>query len=194
LLFGALALPAWGRLIERYGARPVLLVAVPLWALAGLPWIFVTEETRWLLFVVWALTGALNAAIVLAQLNLLMKLLPARAKGFAVGCNIAAAALGTAVAPIIAGQILARALQSGWAPATVYHGFFAFMPVFAGLSLLLLRRVEEPRAAPVEYVVGALRNVRLLAGTLGLGFLATALFTPRGKGRKSGDEGIGGQS
>jgi len=185
LLFGALALPAWGRLIERFGARPVLLVAVPLWALAGLPWIFVTRETHWLLFVVWALTGATNAGIVLAQLNLLMKLMPAGAKGFAVGCNIAAAALGTALAPIFAGQLLAWALAGGWAVNTVYHVFFAFMPLFAGLTLLLMHRVREPRSAPVEHVVGALRNIRMLAGTLGLGFLAQALFTPRGKGRKS---------
>jgi len=185
LLFGALALPAWGRLIERFGARPVLLVAVPFWAIAGLPWVFVTRETHWLLYVVWALVGAINAGIVLAQLNLLMKLLPAGAKGFAVGCNIAAAALGTAIAPIAAGQLLQWALDGGWAADTVYHVFFAFMPVFAVLSLLLLRRVKEPRSMPVEHVVGALRNIRMLAGTLGLGFLAQALFTPRGKGQKS---------
>lgn len=185
LLFGALALPAWGRLIERFGARPVLLVAIPLWAAASLPWTGVTRETSWLLFVVWALTGAINGGIVLAQLNLLMTLLPAGAKGFAVGCNLAAAALSTALAPIIAGQALAWALGRGWAPGAVYHGFFALLPVGAGLSLLLLRRVPEPRAAPVEHVVGALRNVRLLAGTLGLGFLAQMLVTPRGAGRKS---------
>jgi len=185
LLFGAFALPAWGRLIERFGARPVLLVGVPLWAIASLPWIFITRETQWLLYVVWALTGAINAGIVLAQLNLLMKLMPSGAKGFAVGCNIAAAALGTALAPIAGGQLLSWALVGGWAVDTVYHVFFACMPVCAGLSLLLLRRVREPRSAPVEHVVGALRNIRMLAGTLGLGFLAQALFTPRGKGQKS---------
>jgi predicted MFS family arabinose efflux permease len=155
-----------------------------LWALASLPWIIVTRETHWLLFVVWALTGAINAGIVLAQLNLLMKLMPPGAKGFAVGCNIAAAALGTALAPIFAGQLLTWALV-GWKADAVYHVFFAFMPIFAGMTLLLMRRVKEPRSAPVEHVVGALRNVRMLAGTLGLGFLAQALFTPRGKGQKS---------
>ena len=185
LLFGAMALPAWGRLIERFGARPVLLVGVPLWALASVPWLFVTRETHWLLFLVWALTGAINAGIVLAQLNLLMKLMPAGAKGFAVGCNIAAAALGTALAPIFAGQLLTWALAGVWETDTVYHVFFAFMPLCAGMTLMLLRRVKEPRSAPVEHVVGALRNVRMLAGTLGLGFLAQALFTPRGKGQKS---------
>src|SRR5690606_38887948 len=42
LTFGALALPAWGKLLDRFGARPVLACAVPLWALVGLPWAFVT--------------------------------------------------------------------------------------------------------------------------------------------------------
>ena len=57
--------------------------------------------------------------------------------------------------------------------------------MFATGAVLFLRRVQEPQAAPVEHVVGALRNFRVLAATLGLGFLAQTLFTPRGEGRKS---------
>lgn len=185
LLFGALALPAWGRLIDRFGARPVLFCAVPLWAVVNVPWAFMTPATRGLLFAVWALTGAVNAGIVIAQLNLLMKLMPAGAKGVAVGVNLAAAALGTALAPIAAGQVLAWALARGWPAITVYHAFFVLLPPCAGLTLLFLRRVREPEAAPVEHVVGALRNFRTLAGALGLGFLAQTLFTPRGRGRRN---------
>lgn len=185
LLFGALALPAWGRLIDRFGARPVLFCAVPLWALVNVPWAFLTRDMRGLLFAVWAFTGAVNAGIVLAQLNLLMKLMPAGAKGVAVGVNLAAAALGTALAPIAAGQGLAWALARGWPALTVYHAFFVTLPLCAGLTLLFLRRVREPEAAPVEHVVGALRNFRTLAGALGLGFLAQTLFTPRGKEHRS---------
>ncbi len=185
LLFGALAMPAWGRLLNRFGARPVLFCAVPLWAMVNLPWSFLTRETFWMLYPLWAFTGAINAGIVLAQLNLLMKLLPPGVRGLAVGSNMAAASLGTALSPIAAGQILAWALASGWASQTVFHAFFMMLPVFAGLTLLLLRRVREPQAAPVEHVVGALRNVRTLAGALGLGFLAQTLFTPRGAGRRN---------
>lgn len=186
LLFGALALPAWGRLIDRHGARPVLMCAVGFWAVAGLPWIFVTRETSWLLYVTWALAGTANAGIALGQLNLLMKLVPAGAKSLAVGLNTAAAALGMAVAPILAGKLLTWALgHPEWPADAVFHGFFLTLPLFATGAVLFLRRVQEPRAAPVEHVVGALRNFRVLAATLGLGFLAQTLFTPRGEGRKS---------
>lgn len=185
LLFGALALPAWGKLLERFGARPVLFCAVPLWALVNVPWAFITRESVWLLYPVWAFTGAINAGIVLAQLNLLMKLMPAEVKGLAVGCNIAATALGTALAPIIVGHGLAWGFARGWTTEQVYHVLFLTLPLAAGVTLLLLRRVREPRAAPVEHVVGALRNFRTLAGALGLGFLAQTLFTPRGAQRRS---------
>ncbi len=185
LLFGALALPAWGRLLDRYGARPVLFNAVALWALIGLPWAFVTKDTQWLLFVVWAFTGAVNAGIVVGQLNLLMKLVPPNCKTLAVGLNIAAGSVGTAIAPIVTGHLLEAVMARGWTELQTYHAFFATMPLFAIGVLLLLRRVEEPRAAPVNHVLGALRNARTLGAALGLGFISQSLFTPRGPGRRS---------
>ncbi|MCF3648229.1 MFS transporter [Synoicihabitans lomoniglobus] len=185
LLFGALALPAWGKLLDRFGARPVLVCAVALWALVGTPWAFVTRDTQWLLYVVWALTGAVNAGIVIGQLNLLMKLVPAESKALAVGLNIAAASVGTAIAPILTGQLLEHLFARGWTGLQAYHAFFMTMPVLAIGVLVLLRRVQEPRSAPVEHVLGALRNFRTLGAALGLGFISQSLFTPRGKGKRS---------
>ena len=185
LLFGALSLPAWGKLLDTYGARPVLMCAVPLWALVSLPWAFVTRETQGLLYVVWALTGAVNAGIVIGQLNLMMKLMPKESKALAVGVSIAAASVGTAIAPILTGQLLEVLFAKGWTEIEAYHGFFATMPVMAIVVIVLLRRVQEPKAARVEHVLGALRNVRTLGAALGLGFLSQTLFTPRGKGRRT---------
>jgi MFS family permease len=185
LLFGALALPAWGKLLDRYGARPVLFCAVALWAAVGLPWAFVTKETQWILYVVWAFTGAVNAGIVVGQLNLLMKLVPPDCKALAVGVNIAAGSVGTAIAPILTGQLLEGVMARGWTQLQTYHAFFATMPLFAIGVLLLLRRVEEPRSAPVNHVLGALRNARTLGAALGLGFISQSLFTPRGRGKRS---------
>ncbi|WP_221030585.1 MFS transporter [Actomonas aquatica] len=185
LLFGALALPAWGHLLDRYGARPVLFNAVALWALIGLPWMFVTKESQWLLYVVWAFTGAVNAGIVIGQLNLLMKLVPPECKALAVGLNIAAGSVGTAIAPILTGQLLEWVMAQGWSDLRTYHAFFATMPFFAIGVLILLRKVEEPRSAPVNHVLGALRNARTLGAALGLGFISQSLFTPRGPGKRS---------
>lgn len=185
LLFGALALPAWGRLVARFGARPVLFCAVPLWTAVNLTWAFLRPEWHALLYPVWAFTGAINAGVVLAQLNLLMKLMPTGARGLAVGINTAGIALGTALAPIAAGQGLAWGLAQGADAATAYRWFFLSLPVWAALVLFSLRRVREPQAAPVEHALGAFRNMRTLAGALGLGFLAQTLLTPRGADRRA---------
>jgi len=185
LLFGALALPVWGRLIARFGARPVLFCAVPLWTAVNLTWAFLTPDLHVLLYPVWAFTGAINAGIVLAQLNLLMKLMPPGARGLAVGLNTACIALGTALAPIVVGQGLAWGLARGASAAAAYQVFFLSLPVWALFVLLTLRRVREPQSAPIEHALGAFRNMRTLAGALGLGFLAQTLFTPRGAERRS---------
>jgi MFS family permease len=185
LLFGALALPAWGALIARFGARAVMFCAVPLWTAVNLPWAFLTPANTFLLYPIWAFTGAANVGVVLAQLNLLMKLMPADARSLAVGINTAVVALGTAVAPIIAGELLSAGLRLGWNAALTYQIFFFTLPLCAAGVLLALRRVTEEKGAPVEHALGAFRNARTLAGALGLGFLAQTLFTPRGQGRKS---------
>lgn len=185
LLFGALALPAWGKLVARFGARPVLFCAVPLWTAVNFIWAFLRPDLHWLLYPAWAFTGAINAGVVLAQLNLLMKLMPPDARGLAVGFNTAGVALGTALAPIAAGQGLAWGLAHGADAATAYRWFFLSLPLWALLVMLTLRRVREPQAAPVEHALGAFRNMRTLAGALGLGFLAQTLLTPRGTDRRA---------
>ena len=185
LLFGALALPAWGALIARFGARAVLFCAVPLWTGVNLAWAFLTPASALLLYPVWAFTGAANVGVVLAQLNLLMKLMPANARGLAVGLNTAAVAIGAALAPIAAGHLLAWGLARGWSADAAYQVFFLTLPLAATAVLIALRRVREEKGAPVEHALGAFRNVRTLAGALGLGFLAQMLFTPRGAGRRS---------
>ena len=185
LLFGALSLPAWGKLLDTYGARPVLMCAVPLWAVVSLPWALVTKDTQALLYVVWALTGAVNAGIVIGQMNLLMKLMPRESKALAVGFSIAAASAGTAIAPILTGQLLEMLFARGWSELQAYHAFFATMPVMAVGVLILLRRVREPQAAPFDHVLGALRNVRTLGAALGLGFLSQTLFTARGRSKRN---------
>ena len=134
---------------------------------------------------VWALTGAVNAGIVIGQLNLLMKLMPRESKALAVGVSIAAGSVGTAIAPIVTGQLLEVMLSRGWSEMQAYHLFFGTMPVAAIGVFLLLRRVQEPQASRIEHVLGALRNFRTLGAALGLGFLSQTLFTARGKGKRS---------
>ncbi len=184
MLAGALAMRLWGPLLDRFGARPVLFCLLPMWVLAGVPWLVVTPSTAWLLNVAWALAGAVNAGIVLGQLNLLMKLIPPGSRALAVGFNTALGALGAALAPMLAGRLLDGLMAAGWGASETYRLFFWIMPLGVLVPFWLLRRIQEPRAAPVEHVLGALRNVRMLGAALGLGFLAQVLWIPLRRGKR----------
>ncbi len=178
VLFGALAFPGWGRLINRYGSRPVLLCAVGLWGVINVLWAFVTPQTGWMPHLLGALTGAANAGIVLGQFNLVLKLVPPAAKALAIGFNTALTSLATALAPLASGWLLDWCFAQGWAPGPVYRGFFVSLPLLALATWLVVRRLREPDTAPLQQVVGAMRNVRTLGAVLGLGFLFSFLFDP----------------
>lgn len=178
VLFGALAFPGWGRLINRYGSRPVLLCAIGLWGAINVLWAFVTPRTGWMPHLLGALAGAVNAGIVLGQFNLVLKLVPGEAKALAIGFNTALTSLATALAPLASGWLLAWCLAQGWPAAAVYRGFFLALPVLALAAWLMARRLREPDTAPLPQVVGAMRNVRTLGAVLGLGFLFNFLFDP----------------
>ncbi|QYM80126.1 MFS transporter [Horticoccus luteus] len=176
LAAGALSLPGWGQMQDRFGNKPVMLVSFALWQTSNFLWCFLAPHNTNLLYFMWAWAGATGAGFVLGQFNLLLKLIPAEAKALAIGINLAVTSLVTAIAPIIGGQLLSWAFARGHAPLNVYHLAFLVQPVLGFASCLLLRRVQEPKSSPVGYVVGAMRNVRTLGAVFGLGFLLNYAF------------------
>ena len=181
-LGGALALPAWGRLLDRYGNRPVMVVSLLVWQAVNFLWCLLTPNSHAMVYVIWALGGMTSmgaiasAGFVLGQFTILLRLIPLEAKSLAIGLNLAVTSLAAAVAPIVGGIILEAALHR-WSDAlTVYHWCFVLQPVVAGAGCLLLLKVHEPQASPLTEVFGAMRNIRTLSGVLGLDFLVNYVF------------------
>jgi MFS family permease len=79
-LGGALALPAWGRLLDRFGNKPVMTFALIVWQLQNFLWCFITPENRSLLYGMWIFGGLTSACFILGQFTLLLRLLPVEAK------------------------------------------------------------------------------------------------------------------
>ena len=176
---GALSLPAWGRLLDRYGNKPVMVLSLILWQLSMFLWCFIVPSNRAILYGLWTWIGATSAGFVLGQFMILLRLIPARARRLAIGVNLAASSLVAAVAPVLGGWVLAHA-PAGWGgPVEVYHLCFIVQPVVALAGAFLLLRVHEPAASPFSTVVGAMRNIRTLGGVLGLSFLVNFVFIDR---------------
>ena len=180
-LGGALALPGWGRLLDRYGNRPVMAVSLLVWQVVNALWCFLTPHSHTMIYVIWALGGMTSmgaiasSGFVLGQFMILLRLIPPEAKGLAIGLNLAITSLAAAIAPVIGGAVLSWALPR-WDALTVYHVCFILQPALAIAGCVLLLKVHEPQASSVTMVFGAMRNIRTLSGVLGLDFLVNYVF------------------
>ncbi len=181
-LGGALALPAWGALLDRFGNRPVMAVSLLVWQIVNLLWCLLTPRHHTIVYLIWALGGMTSmgaiasAGFVLGQFTILLRLIPPQAKSLAIGLNLAVTSFAAAIAPIVGGLVLNRALAH-WSDAiAVYHACFVLQPVLAAAGCVLLLRVHEPQASPLTMVFGAMRNIRTLSGVLGLDFLVNYVF------------------
>lgn len=175
-LGGALSLPAWGKLLDRYGNKPVMIVSLILWQSQNFAWCFLTPANSGLLYAMWVWGGITSAGFILGQFIILLRLIPVQAKNLAIGINLAITSLVAAIAPITGGWMLTHALARWSDPLAVYHVCFVLQPVLALGGCVLLRRVHEPQASSLTMVFGAMRNIRTLSGVLGLSFLTHHIF------------------
>lgn len=173
----ALSMPAWGQLLDRFGNKSVMTVSLVLWQLSNVFWCFVNRANHDWLYLLWFFGGLTNAGFFLGQFTLLLKLIPVPARNLAIGLNLAVTSIFAAIAPIIGGLILDWA-QASWTGQNfaIYHVCFIAQPLLALAAAWLLLKIEEPAAAPLTHVVGAMRNVRTLAALSGVSFLSQYVF------------------
>lgn len=105
-----LALPQWGRLIERYSSKAVLSVCAPLFLLCILAWTLTTWPDRYILtlpvlFVIHVLSGIATAGVAVASGNLAMKLAPRGEATAYLTANSLVNSLAAGVAPVIGGLL-----------------------------------------------------------------------------------------
>ena len=176
VLAAAISFPAWGRLLDRFGNVPVVIVSMILWQLFNALYCFVSPETVWLLWVINPAGGIFSAGYGLGLFGLLLKLSPAGARTMGMAVFVSISSLTAALGPITGGWLLASAQARGVPALDAYHAAFLITPVLMILCCLLLRPIQEKNSATVTDVVGAMRNVRTVASLFGLTFFVNRVF------------------
>ncbi len=148
----------WGKLADRIGNRPLLLLVGILVAMTPLFWLSIGTDSvsLWVLLpLLHLLTGGTCAAIDLCSSNIQMELAPSKHPStyFAIAAAVAGVSGGLG---ITAGGQLAQLDQVGGLP-----GLFALSAVVRLMALLPLVLVPEPRSQPVVQVM---RNFLTLPG------------------------------
>lgn len=163
----------WARLGERFGAKPVILIASVGEALFPLWWLFLTPHSSWALPLIF-LTGVFGSPLATGSNNLLLATVPARS-----------ATPYMAVFSAVVGPLTAAAAVAGGCLAESFAGSSAlslfsidslklvFLLSFLGrmASLLMLGAVRDPGSQSVatvlRYLVGG-KPVETVAETVDL--------------------------
>ncbi|WP_309399194.1 MFS transporter [Cerasicoccus maritimus] len=175
-LSGALTLPLWGKVIDKHGCIPVMILSMFVWQVQNFLWCILTPNLTWVLYPMWIWGGIVGNAYLLGLFNLIFKVMPEKGRTAAISANMAITSLAAAIAPVIAGQVLEISGNLGWDAISVYRVGFAAGPTALLLGLLLLRRVKEPETFGEGSILGTMRTVRQMLQLQGLNFLANANF------------------
>jgi MFS family permease len=159
MIFTALALPAWGSVCDRFGARPLVTMGTIMSISFPVCWVLATPGHYHALLATCAVIGGLfGAAISVGDMSMLFSLTPREGRSAYLAMFFLAANLGCALAPALAGGV-AQSLRpvhfhlAGWT-----FGQFHFL-MFISIALRLLHvifvipRLPDTRSQPTGELV-----------------------------------------
>jgi MFS family permease len=151
--------PLWGRLVDAFGARPVLVVCSSGISVVPMIWLFITPDRLWPIVVEAAVAGALWGGHGIATMDLSIGLAPRRGRPFYLATFATAAGLGFAVTTAIAGGLAyalaapVQVLGSAWLNV---HVLFLLSALGRASAARLALQIEEPAARSVRELGHAL--------------------------------------
>ena len=137
----ALALPFFGRLVDRYGVRPMLLWSIALFALATAALSQLTASAT-VLILLFAISGIVSTGQCPTAYSKVITEWFDRQRGLALGLALAGVGLGTALIPQLSNALVSN---FGWRMGYVGLGVTIF--VLAFLPVALFVREPPPRSA-----------------------------------------------
>jgi MFS transporter, ACS family, hexuronate transporter len=135
---------AFGRLVDRFGARLGYTVAVALWTLGHLAHVFVTSTRGMALVRIPLAVG--ESGTFPSALAATSEWFPARERAFAIGLFNAGANVGAILTPLL---VPAVTLAWGWRAAFIGTGMLTILWLIAWLALYRRPR-EQPRLSAAE--------------------------------------------
>jgi len=161
LVISILVVRPWGRLIDRLGCKPTMVIAGVLIIHGAAAWILVTPQHQWPGFMVVVVAMAAWPGVELANFNMLLAMSESKEGKRQGSAYVAVNSVAVAVAGTLSGLFggaMARALGD-WRGSLLgltitYHGvLFLISGGLRFLALLWLVGLEEPRAYPTRAAV-----------------------------------------
>lgn len=156
--------PLWGYLSDKFGYRPIFLLATTGLAIFPLGWGFVTLDNYWIMVpIVQIWGGMMSAGIPISQFNLMVKIAPEANRSVYLGCYSALSCTGAALGAMIGGvaaSICATLPSTSFLGQTITDLQYLFIGNFVlRLSwVAMLTRLSEDASASPREVINQMRR------------------------------------
>ncbi len=161
----ALALTFWGRLTDRFGGRPVVILCVLGISLLPAMWLFTEPGHYQILPWVFFLGGLTWAGVSIGETSLWLKLAPPGRNATYIALFATVANLAGTVAPLIGGALSEAAHGISFHLGPVLFNRFKLLflcsSIFRLASVFVLRPLREPEELGVRRLVSALVHARV---------------------------------
>jgi MFS family permease len=161
-LGGTLLTRRIGRLCDRYGNRPVLILCTSFKSLVVIG-MFLCRPGWWLLLLipVFIADNLLNTGMLVAQSGYMLKSSPRQNRSMYVAALLATTGLAGALSSLVGGQILEALAGRSWDVAgmvlTNFHVVFGLSIVLRWTAILVALKIREPKAGePGEVLTEAI--------------------------------------
>jgi len=151
--------PAWGRLVDTCGARPVLVVCSLGISAVPLVWLFVTPERWWPIAIEAIISGTLWGGHGIAGFDVMIGVSPRRARPFYLAVFSAGTGVGFAVSSVLAGLlavVLSAPLHRAGSTWSEIHVLFLLSALGRAGAAFLALRIAEPAARGIPDLARAL--------------------------------------
>ncbi len=158
----------WGKLIDKYGCKPILIVCTRAMIIFPLIVIYAVHN-KWILIPMNVVAGIFWCGLELSQFNAILKLSPKQDRAMYIGFNTMVTSIACAVAPIIGGFMIDEIGAAKFNLLFIGWGGFQILFFIGGvlryIPTLFLKSIVEPKEEKIEEVVRVIRT------TIGTGFI-----------------------
>jgi MFS family permease len=162
----------WGRLIDHFGNKPLLIISNFMKALYPLGWLLVTPTDYWIVLPFVQLLCCFDSGINLSSSNLLLKLSPKGDNTAYLAAYTACINLSLAVSPLIGGWAVTRFTHNDVFTFGTYQiDALKVLFLISGLSRLVSMPTEywvhEPKTATLGHMFRVLREIKGFVPNIG---------------------------
>lgn len=185
-LGGFLMYRQWGRIADRHGNVPVVIVSLLLWRLLDVTWLLITPGTWWVMFLTWFAGGLAASGFLLGMMNLLLALVSEKSRMAGISLNTTISSISAAMATMLTGYFINQVALRGVDMVPVFRGTFAVAMIASIVPALLLIGIKEPAVSQkANTVMGTMRTLRQLLLAQGSASLNVVVpFKRRGRHKK----------